>query len=93
VKQPKDREEALQTPLSKLDGWLKLSCADGCAKVTHKPLRLLLRRVGDRKLGEVLPRLKCTVCHRKPASVVLCDDPNDSGLGGTQQTWRINLLA
>lgn len=92
VKQPASREEALQTPLSEIEGWLRLTCDPGCAKVVNYPLRLLRQHAGDRKLGDVLPRLKCTVCHRKPARVVLCDDPNDSGLGGTRQTWRVVLI-
>lgn len=90
---PWTKQTALAASLTALStAWLRLTCHPGCAKVTNYPLRLLRQRVGDVTLGDVLPRMKCEQCHRPPASVVLCDDPNTSGLGGTRQTWRVELV-
>jgi hypothetical protein len=69
--------------------WLDLRC--DCGNVVRYPLRLLGQRVGgDRRLGEVLPLLRCRRCGGRPSRIVLLDRPDDSE-HGPKATVKIDL--
>jgi hypothetical protein len=83
---------ALQCALWAIDDtWLEVQC---CSGTTFLPLRLLARQYGaDRRLGDVVARLKCRQCGGPPASVALAEDAHGGapGHGGTPG-WRIPLV-
>ena len=69
--------------------WLHLSGC--CQRTTSYPLPLMAQRLGgQRLLGDVLPRLRCTGCGNKPARMVLTDRADDSSYGA-RAMWRIDL--
>jgi hypothetical protein len=60
--------------------WLDLGGC--CGRTSRYPLRLMAERVGGpRLLGDVLPRLRCEACGKKPARVLLLDRGDDSSHG------------
>jgi hypothetical protein len=70
--------------------WLDLRC--DCGNVVRHPLRLLGQRVGEqRRLSDVLPRLRCRECGQRPARVMLLNRPDDSPQG-PKATVKIDLL-
>lgn len=89
----KTRDELLATPIAELAGcWLGLRCG-GCTKSVYAPLRLWASRLGRRRLGDVLERLRCDHCKALPASAWLLDHPIEGGThGGQCATWHVDLL-
>ncbi len=76
--------------LAELAGcWLYLSGC--CPRSVTYPLALLARRLGGHwRLGEVLPRLRCSACGGRPTRLVLADRGDDSPYG-SQARWKIDL--
>src|SRR5579871_3261294 len=85
--QPSDRDMALAAPLADLSaGWLSVRCAR-CG-ISYLPLRKLAGRYGaGTRLGELLPRLRCRTCRRRPAEIALVDDPAAGSPGGPAASW------
>ncbi len=93
--QPLTREDAFEQPLSELPGlWLEIRCI--CGVTTFYPCRLLAQERGARtRIRDVLHRLRCRTCTRRPASVALTDDATGGvpGLVGERQPpWKLMLL-
>lgn len=88
------RAEFLATKVSHLTGLaLALTCPAGCPNVlTHYPLRMMADRYGALTLGELVPRLRCHACKRKPVHVAVIGDQAGDGVGGPPRTWRVVLL-
>jgi hypothetical protein len=78
-----------ETPLSKrLDDlglcWLELR---GCCQIVYMPLPLLAqKRGGGLILGDVVARLRCSKCGRRPPIVALVERPEPN-----RESWRIML--
>jgi hypothetical protein len=87
--QPKDLRAARLADLGGL--WLNLS---GCCRRTSLyPLTLMAQQQGgERLLGDVLPRLRCSACGHKPVRILLVDRADDSP-HGAQATLKIDLSA
>ena len=69
--------------------WLQLSGC--CQRSTTYPLLLMAQRLGgQRLLGDVLPRLRCSGCGNKPSRMVLVDRADDSPYGA-RASWKIDL--
>jgi hypothetical protein len=78
-----------ENPLSKrLDElgpcWLELL---GCCRVVYMPVPLMVQRHdGELALGDVVARLRCSKCSRKPPFIALAQRPEPAREG-----WRIVL--
>lgn len=87
------REEALSTPFAELEGyWLEIRCA--CGVHTYYPCRLLAKERGG-CARDVLGKLRCRNCRRRPDSVALTDDATGGvpGITGERRApWRLALL-
>ena len=55
------------------------------------PLRLLMTKLGNRTLADVLTRLRCDRCGGKPAPVNLCAG-HRRHVGGAPPDWAIELV-
>lgn len=72
--------------------WLHIECR--CGYSAFCPIALFLDRHGARvRLRRVLPRLRCSQCHAKPARVTLCQQAyqHNHGMHGARTGWRIAL--
>ncbi len=77
---------AFNTPLADLSGtWLELRCCQG---VTYVPVKLLSGAAHPQtRLRDVLGRMRCKVCHDRPARAALVENPAASGNGGRRLGW------
>jgi hypothetical protein len=79
-------------PQHRLSDWpdcrLELHCCGGT--VLH-PVRLLLTKRGDLAFADILPRLRCARCGKKPAPVYLCAGHRTHCSGGPPD-WAIELV-
>jgi len=55
------------------------------------PGRLLLRDYGDRTFGQVLAKLRCQKCRKRPAPVFLCAGHRGFTMGAPAD-WAIELV-
>jgi len=80
----------LNTRLSDLGpAWLQLCC---CKGTTYLPVRMLAGADPPKTtLRDVLPRLRCQVCHDRPATLALIEDPAGQANGGPPVGWVISL--
>jgi hypothetical protein len=93
--QPLTREDALELRLGELPGlWLEIHCA--CGVSTFSPCRRLAQERGARtRIGDVLSRLRCRACGRRPTRVALTDDATGGApnLTGERPTpWKLKLM-
>jgi len=66
---------------------LELQCCKGTVLV---PVRLLATQFRDATFGQVLPRLRCDRCGKKPAEIYLCAG-HRRHQGGAPADWAIEL--
>lgn len=60
--------------------WLRVQCI--CGRTTDYPLKMLARDHGeDSLLQDLVPRLRCTSCERRPATVTLIESPQEGAKG------------
>jgi len=72
------------------EAWLSLTC---CKGVTYVPVKLLgAAAPPTARLRDVLPRLRCSVCHDRPAEMALIESPAAISNDGPPQGWVIGLL-
>ena len=71
---------------------LELRCEGGCGRTVIPPLTLLLRELGDTTFAEMLPKLRCRQCRRKPAPIFLCASFHRSHCGGPAPDWAIEIV-
>jgi hypothetical protein len=78
-------ENPLSLRLAELGGcWLEVS---GCCQIVYMPLPLLAkRRGGGLMLRDVLARLRCSNCGKKPTVMALVERTEPSS-----DSWRIPL--
>jgi hypothetical protein len=69
---------------------LELTCCKGTILM---PVRLLLRKHGDRTFNDLLQRLRCEKSGRHPAPIYLCASHfrRGSSLGATAD-WAVELI-
>lgn len=74
--------------------WLHVECGCGAGRTVHMPFRLLAAELGWQvRLGEVLPRLKCTQCQRPPRLVALLESAQGGrGRYGQGEPRRLVLI-
>ena len=80
-------------PDHRLSDWLDCSlelCR--CKDTTVYPVRLLVAQHGNRTFEQVLSRLRCQRCGKKPAPVYLCAGSRRHS-GGAAADWAIELVA
>ncbi len=71
------------------EAWLSLTC---CKGVTHVPVKLLRGAAHPAaRLRDVLPRLRCSVCHDRPAEMALIESPAAISNDGPPRGWVISL--
>jgi hypothetical protein len=73
------------------DAWLSLKCT---SRTTQIPMKAMAEHHGtDRRLGEILPKLRCRQCGRAPESIEFTDDPTRDAPGKARNTeaWAIDL--
>lgn len=81
VAPPFPTEPPWSTGLADLAGlWLDVRCA--CGAHSNLPLRYLAATRGWKTpLSDVVGKLRCSACRRRPASVELTDDPTAGAVG------------
>ena len=73
------------------DCWLELRCV--CPHVSLYPCKLMAKHHGNRTFAEVLGRVTCSKCRRRPFSVYLCAGAHRTkGHGGPAPDWAIQLV-
>jgi hypothetical protein len=81
------------SPQHRLSDWpdcfLEVHC---CKGVVISPIPLLIKRSGDGPFADILRRLRCSACHRKPAPVYLLASRHRLFCGGEQPGWAIELV-
>jgi len=56
------------------------------------PVKLLIRHHGDRSVGSITARLRCSKCGAKPRAVYLNETHNREFCGGAMPGWSVKLL-
>jgi hypothetical protein len=73
------------------DCWIELRCI--CPNVSVYPCKLMAKRHGNRTFGDVIGRVKCGKCSRRPFSIYLCASAHRiKANGGPSPDWSIQLL-
>jgi hypothetical protein len=76
---------ALAAPLRQFTGWhLMVFCAH-CRVLVRLEVARLVARQGDKLVGDVVQRLRCSRCGTPPASVKLADGTHGEGRAGFQE--------
>jgi len=79
-------------PIHHLSDWpdcqLELHC---CKGTSVYPIKLLIAKRGDLVFRDVLARLKCPACGKKPAPMFLCSGARLHS-GGAPADWAIELV-
>ncbi len=84
-----DAEQASAAEMAAFPGWhLSIACP-ACRLVVQLRCDDLARTLPGLTVGEVVPRLKCSRCGRRPSSVVLADGA--PGMGRASER-RVELL-
>lgn len=80
----------LSTRLSALiTCWIEIRCCKG--RVDY-PVKLMLRRHPDMRLGEAVQKLRCSRCRGKPREVWLNQVHNREPCKGAPPGWSVRLL-
>jgi hypothetical protein len=75
------------------DCHLELRCAPCHGRSVFYPIKLLIKRHGDRVFSAILQKLVCSRCKRRPQAVFLCASPHRfGGHGGPLPDWAIELI-
>ncbi len=82
-------------PSQRLLNWpecrLEMRCSS-CKSTVLFPTKLIAQRHGNLSFSEVLGRIKCSRCGKRPETVYLCAG-HRSRSGGPPADWAIELLA
>lgn len=88
--EPFPAEIPWQVPISDMGWWLEIVCVQH--GTVHMPLRLLAARLGwNRTLAEIVPKLKCQQCGRRPARVLLVSDSSGEHGRAGARVGRLDL--
>lgn len=69
--------------------WIEIQCCKG--KIDY-PVKLMLRRHPDMRLGEAIGKLRCRQCRGKPREVWLNQVHNREPCHGAPPGWSVRLL-
>lgn len=71
---------------------LQMKCTPpGCGASSYHPLRLLVRRFGPGiRFGDLVPRIVCKECRKRPGEVALLEHITTDGKG-RHLGWRVDL--
>ena len=74
------------------DCTLELRCDPCGGRSTHPPVKLLRREMGDMTFKDVLRRLRCRDCRRKPTRAYLVAGLHRTSTGEPEPDWAIELV-
>lgn len=75
-----------------MSDWPECSLEISCCKGTSiYPVKLLVAKRGDLQFHQVLARLKCPACGKKPGPIYLCAGAREHS-GGAAADWSIELV-
>jgi hypothetical protein len=75
------------------DCWLEMRCRKCNGRSAVTPMKLLIRKHGDRTFLDLIPRLRCSQCRSAAAPVYLCASPQRTGgYGGPGTDWAIEIV-
>jgi hypothetical protein len=85
--QPENPREEMLSAL--ITCWIEISC---CKGMLRYPVKLMLMRHTDMRLGDAVDRLRCKKCRGKPHEVWLNQVQNREPGMGSPPGWSVRLL-
>jgi hypothetical protein len=86
---PQPENPRAERLLALITCWVEIQCCKG--RVDY-PVKLMLRRHPDMRLGEAVQKLRCSRCRRRPTEVWLNQVHNGERCMGSPPGWSVRLL-